>query len=463
MNWRILVVVIYLLLGAVLWLLGTVIFRENPRSRVNRVTGLMLFLAGLGPMFAAIGTGLDLTVTTVTFERGPGYYNMFYLWELFFPQLLMFSLVFPVENPIVNRFRRLKYLIFVPHIFHFIWVAFLARPDLGWLEINVETEPFQTIVAPINLLLGFFALGLALLFEFHLKFFSVIDLFYIAAAVWALRLGYKRLSNQRLREQVRVIILGILSGVGLYSLAFIAPRLGIYDLPAGWRVGLTILALIVGSGAIAWAIIRYQFLDIRFIVRQSLVFTISSALLLGGYLLLVSEASRFVKDFFEVETPLVDIVFVVFVLLLFQPLKNRVDDLIARLFIRDKADPRAIIESFSREIASVFEVEQLKQRMIASMVNLMFIEKAFFAIRSPSGGYILELPGMPREPFPADDRFFVDARLTARPATFEHFIVEHANTPMTEVLTRWGCRLVVPIMDRGELTAVLLLGDKVSG
>ncbi|GAB4326859.1 MAG: hypothetical protein Kow0074_21780 [Candidatus Zixiibacteriota bacterium] len=463
MNWRILVVVVYLLLGAVLWLLGTVIFRENPHSRVNRVTGLMLFFGGLGPMFAAVGTGLGVEATAATFERSPAYYNVFYLWELFFPQLLMFSLVFPVEHPLIGRFRRLKYAIFVPHIFHFVWVAYLARPDLGWMEISAESEPFQTIVAPINMMLGFFALGLALLFEFHLKFFSVIDLVYIAVAVWALWAGYKRLSNQRLREQVRVIIIGILSGVGLYSLAFIAPRLGIYDLPVGWRVGLTILALLVGSGAIAWAIIRYQFLDIRFIVRQSLVFTISSAMLLGGYLLLVSEASRFVKEFFEVDTPLIDIVFVVFVLLLFQPLKNRVDDLITRVFIRDKADPRAILESFSREIASVFDIEQLKQRMIASMINLLFVEKAFFATRSPSGGYILELAGMPREPFPADDRFFVDARLTARPATFEHFVVENANTPMTEVLTRWGCRLVVPIMDRGELTAVLLLGEKVSG
>lgn len=460
-NWRLVIAIFYFLLGTVLWLLGTVIFKENPRNRVNRVTGGMLFFGGLGPLFAAIGTGLG--VTAATFESS-SYYNLFYIWELFFPQLLLFSFVFPSEYGWVTRFRRLKYLVFLPHVFHFFWVVFLARPDVGWLEIPAQSDLFRAILAPLNLALSFIAFLLVLLFEFHLKFFSLINLLYILIAIWALWHGYRRLTNQRLRQQVRVIILGILSGVGLYAVAFIAPPLGIFQLPEMIRIALTILALMIGSAAVAWAIIRYQFLDTRFIVRQSLVFSISSALLLGVYLLLITQASSFLKSLLEVETPLIDVVFVVLVLIFYQPVKTRVDDLIQRLFLRNKADPGAILESFSQEMTSVFDVDRLKQQMMAALTNFMFVERAFFATLHPdTGGYILELSGLPREPFPPDDRFFTEARERGRPAAFEEFVLDKEQTPMTEVLTRWGCRLVVPIIDRGNLTAILLLGEKVSG
>lgn len=463
MNWRIVIAVFYLLLGTVLWLLGTIIFRENPKNRVNRITGLMLFFGGLGPLLAAFGTALGTEGEIAAVGRPPAYYSLIYIWELFFPQLLLFAFVFPREHPWVARFRRAKYLIFAPHVFHFLWVSLFSQPDLSWMDVTSESELMQTVLVPVNLALGFVAVSLALLFEFHLKFFSVINLLYIFAAIAALWYGYRRLENRRLREQVRVIIIGILSAVGLYAIAFLAPPLGLFDLPFMLRVGLTIIALMIGSAAIAWAIIRYQFLDTRFIVRQSLVFSISSALLLGIYLLLITQASSFIKHVLEVQTPLVDVAFVVLVLLFFQPVKNRVDDLIQRIFLRDKADPRAILETFSREVTSVFDLERLKRQMVSTLTTQLFIERAFFASRVSGGGYALDIPGLPMEPFPPDDPFFLAVRSKERPAPFDEFVLDRSHTAMTEVLARWGCRMVVPIIDRGDLTAILFLGEKVSG
>lgn len=464
MSWLIVIAVFYLILSAVLWLLGTVILRENPKNRVNRITGLMLFFAGLGPLFAAIGSTLVPGVGVVPAETSPAYYNLFYLWELFFPQLLLFAFVFPFERRWGARFPRMKFLIFVPHVFHFVWVTFLARPDLGWLDIRTESSLMQTIVAPVNYILKLIALLLSVLFEFHLKFFSLINLTYIAIAVGALWQGYTRLTNPRLREQVGYILGGILSALGLYTIAFIAPALGLFQLPAELRIGLTILALMTGSAGIAWAIIRYQFLDVRLIVRQSLVFSASSALLVGVYLFLITQVAAFIKDVLEIQTPLVDMAFIVIVLIFFQPVKHRVDELIQRLFLRDKADPRAILESYSREIASQFDLDDLKRGMIGVLTEQLFIESAFFATRDRgTGGYVLELKGLSAEQFPADDPFFAGVCQRGRPVAFEEFVLDRPFTPMTEVLSRWGCRLAVPIIDRGELTAVLLLGEKISG
>ena len=236
LDWPAVIAVLYLILGAILWWLGIVILRENPRSRVNRVTALMLSFAGLGPIFAAIGSTLGVAQTTDPTVRPPLPYNFFYVWEFFFPQLLLFSFVFPREHRWVGRFRRSRYLIFLPHVIHVAVLALWARPDFSHMQIEAGSQMFQMLLAPVNLMLRIASTGLTLVFEAHVKFFSVVNLLYIVAAVWALRRGYRALTNPRLRNQVRTIIVGILSGVSLYAIAFIAPTLGLFGLPEPVRI-----------------------------------------------------------------------------------------------------------------------------------------------------------------------------------------------------------------------------------
>lgn len=463
MNWQIVVAVLYLALGAVLIWLGTVILRENPRNRVNRITALMLLFAGLGPVFAAVGATIEQSqagaALPTTFP-----YNIFFLWELFFPQLLLFAFVFPTEQPIVARFPRAKYLVFAPHIFHFLWMAFLARPQVRWTGFDTESNILQTLLAPLDIALRFGAYGLTFLFDFHLKFFSIVNLFYIGLTIWALRQGHNAVTNKRLKDQVGIILRGVQLAVGLYAVAFILPTLGIIKVYEPLRDALIIVALLVGAGSIAWSIIRHQFLDVRLIVRQSVVFTISSALLVGLYLLVVTQVAAFVRNVLEIQTPLIDAAFILVVLIFFQPVKDRVDDLIARLFLRDRSDPRAILETFSRRVASIFDIESLKAHMLSVMTEQLFVERAFFAMRDASRlKYTLELAGLAGEGIDANDWFFDEGLRRGRPTAFEDFVIDRPLTPMTEILSRWSCRLVVPVIDRGELTAVMLLGEKVSG
>ena len=463
MNWQIVIAVLYLALGAILIWLGIVILRENPKSRINRITSLMLWFAGLGPVFAAIGaTLLPSQISAALPTTFP--YSLFFLWELFFPQLLLFSFFFPVEHPWVGRFPRGKYLIFTPHIFHWVWITFFSRLNTHWVGFETDSSLLQTALTPVDWGMRVGAYLLTILSQFHLKFFSVVNLVYIAGTVWALRQGYGVVTNRRLRDQVGIILRGIQLAVGLYAVAFILPNLGIVRLYEPVRVALTIAALLIGSGAIAWSIIRYQFLDIRLIVRQSVVFTVSSALLVGLYLLVITQVAGFIRTFLEIDTPLVNAAFVLFVLIFFQPLKNRIDDLIARLFLGDQADPRAILEAFSRQISSIFDVGDLKKQMLALMTDLLFIDRAFFADHDQARRrFVLDLEGLAGEGIDEDDWFFQEALRRGRPAAFEEFVFDRPLTPMTEILSRWACRLVVPIIDRGQLTSVLVLGEKVSG
>ena len=94
-----LVVGFYLACGAVLLFLSTIIWRESPKSRINRTTAFMLGFAGLGTIFSAVGYSLGPAALSPVGGTQPVLRNLHYVWELFFPCLLLFSLEFPFRHP----------------------------------------------------------------------------------------------------------------------------------------------------------------------------------------------------------------------------------------------------------------------------------------------------------------------------------------------------------------------------
>ena len=115
-----------LVLGGLVFLLGFVILRENPRQRLNRVVSLMLFFGGLGAVLAA------LTLLVPGNGGGAGFQsNVAYLWELFFPTAFLLASVFPEERTFVRPFMlpggmrspNFVLLVYTPHAFHFLLVA----------------------------------------------------------------------------------------------------------------------------------------------------------------------------------------------------------------------------------------------------------------------------------------------------------------------------------------------------
>ncbi|MCK4384906.1 MAG: hypothetical protein KAW52_01455, partial [candidate division Zixibacteria bacterium] len=125
---QILVASVYLACGVILLFLGGIILKEDPKNRLNRVTSLMLLFAGLGPLLASLGTMIKTMGVPDGFIRAPLTHNIFYVWEFFFPYLLLFSLVFPEENRYLKRYPKFKYLIFIPHTFHLFLVLVFYEP-----------------------------------------------------------------------------------------------------------------------------------------------------------------------------------------------------------------------------------------------------------------------------------------------------------------------------------------------
>lgn len=276
MNLALVTSIFYLALGVLLLLLGLIILRENIHQRINRITGIMIALAGTGPVFASFGLllqNVSAAQINLTLFR-----KLFLIWEFFFPQMFLFSLVYPREFHWVKRHPLVLYGIFLPHAVHFLLVISFSSPEQtqNLIPLQALTEKFGLLVQPLVILLGLFLNLLSVIYQFHTNFFALINLVYIIAAIVLMTLGHKALKSGQLKRQVGFVLWGIRASVGLYAIAFLFPRLNLFATSRTMQFFLTTLALLIGSGSIAWAIIRYQFMDIRLIIRRGLIFSLAS-------------------------------------------------------------------------------------------------------------------------------------------------------------------------------------------
>jgi serine phosphatase RsbU (regulator of sigma subunit) len=474
MSFQVLVASIYLACGAILLFLGGVIIRENAKSQVNQVTSFMLFFAGLAPLLASLGTFISSAGEADSFARSPFTHNIFYVWEFFFPFLLLFSLVFPQENPYLKRYPKFKYLIFTPHVFHIILVLIFYQPEKIIKSLDVEKMGYlaKFFLDPLSLVLKYVAVFLGILYDIHVQSFSLINLLFLILAVWLLHRGYKKITVPTLKRQVSFLIWGIRSAVGLYTVAFILPVLTPLKLSENARYFLTIVALVTGSGSIAWAIVKHHFLDVKLIVRQSLVYFLTTALFVGLYFLILRQFGRLIQNLIGRQTPAFDVGFVILAIIFFQPIMGQLDDLIKKFFIKERSDYRGMMETFSRKLVTIFDFETLKESVVDTLKKEMLVERMCICVshqkkdKVTKGGEYILFPDEPSSPkpdvFDKGDPLLLALMEKTRPTPFADFKMVEDISPIFKRLAGMGIFLVVPLLSQKDLVGFIGLSRKIT-
>jgi serine phosphatase RsbU (regulator of sigma subunit) len=460
-----------LALGGLVILLGLVILRENPRQRLNRVVASMLFFGGFGSLLAGLGFLQTRSAPAMSgaLPAANSVQGLAYLWEFFFPTLFLFACIFPDERGFARRGAGLQrlvrwapsfdVLVYLPHVVHFalLLVLALARPDFN----VAQTGPLK-VVAPLM------AAG-ALLIQFflavHQALFSLVNLGFGLAAVVLLSDSIRKARATRLRQQLRLIGLGLAACLVLYSLGSLIPTLLDIRLPDWARSALTAAALSVGSGAIAYSIVRYKFLDLKLLSRRGILYGVTSAAVIGLYLGLVGQVNRLLTGLVGMDARVIEPVFLIVALILFQPAMSRLEDLLDRTLLRDPGDYRNVLRNLGRELLTTIELETLLTRSIGTIADAMLLRRAL-VVALPRDRVIAQAgagaPPAPEEAealrpiltaLPAGDvSFRLADRVEWLPAAVRHLLVE-----------RLGVALVVPLRSRGETVGALLLGHKLTG
>ena len=448
--------------------LALMVTRDNFANRLNRITGAMLFFAGLGPVFVALSIIIQQSAIAGTFEDSM-IYHLQHVWEFFFPLLLLFSWIFPIDRLKEFKHLRIRYLIFLPQVMHLVLgLSFEQLADaVQFLESSAEEGGFSSIfLIPLSKLSSLLFILVGLVRTYQTTIFGGIHLIYILSAVYFLESGRKLVTYPRLLTQTRIVAWGTRLGGGLYAMTFLGATFFPEKIPEDLRLALFLFALLMWTGYLIFATIRHQFLDVRLAFRQSFVNTITSAILVGVYILVVVQSKKILTPMFGEQAELVSYAFVILILLLFQPINNGLDNLIRSMFVRTRTDHRNALERFSRQVISLFDPHKLRQIIEETLKTTLLVQRVHFVLFDDSVGEYTILPGEDhpqRIILSRDDLMLRGINLLDMP-TYMHSLSDyHEGSSLATFLEERRTRLVLPLKESDNLLGFIALSDKVAG
>ncbi len=474
MNLDLVLVTAYLITGALLLLLGFVVLRENPRQRVNRATAGMLIFGALGPILGAM-SGLGSIVPQASESGVRDLFGEFaFLWEFYFPCVLLFALVFPTTHPLLRRWHRLGTLLFLPHAFHVLLVVlmgeqtnFLERFDPAkWIPFGAGVVGQGTRLLQV---------GLDLLLRFHVRFFSFINLA-MAIASWVLLMrSARRAASPKLRVQVRTIGLGLGVSLALYSGGELVPEVFGYPIPRDLRLPLVTVSLLVGAVSIVIAIVRLQFLDVRFIVRRGLVYGTASGVIGALYLIAGKQMDRFSAQIVGRDLPVFETTFLVLSLFLLQPVLANIEAFVDRAYSRDPTDLRNRLTRLAEEISILLDPNPVREAVAGTLRREMVLKSACVVSRDREGDscpITVARDDVVTDPNWRAGPILVKALAGRRESIAARELAELPEMPadracLLEELESVGARIVFPMHTAAgasvsEIVGAILLGEKVT-
>lgn len=170
---------------------------------------------------------------------------------------------------------------------------------------------------------------------------------------------------------------------GLFDLVLATPRIeALHDLNLLLFLTVSLLLLPLAVGV---AVIRYRLWDIQLLVNQALVYGALTAVVAGSFLVgmvgLGSVFASFVGGGRAVAGVMTGIVLV----LVFQPVRRRIQSAVDRRFYRDKYDAERAVDAFVRAVAEVVDAGQVEQAVAEVVDRTVHPESVRLVVGERSG------------------------------------------------------------------------------
>ena len=296
------------------------------------------------------------------------------------------SLFIRLENPFVqdhvltiSKVLMISFLCVTLAYYYFVRVFVHKRAGLG-LYLGAAFILIIAVLAALGFIPEYASSSDGLLhvdFGFSLYLVVPFGMVMIGAAAYFL-VQHRRETNSHL---ARVRITYLLTGLGVVTLATltnISNTLAMYPID---HAGNLLNALII-----SYAILKYQLLDIRLVLRRGLTYSILSGSLTAIYLLFLHQ----LQDAFHGFTNYPGFIFAaglaVLMAAIFAPLRGLLQDRVDRLFFRTTYDLRRMLSSFRTNLVHTLDLDRLANDTLRALLNGLDIDRACLLIPDPITG-----------------------------------------------------------------------------
>jgi len=254
----------------------------------------------------------------------------------------------------------------------------------------------------------------------------------------------RRAASPLIDQQTTVLLLGIALGLGGWLTLMLWPLQHLYASPVDPQVGSALVLLY--PAAIGYATVRYRLFDATVVIRRSVIYTGLAGLITGAYALLLAGANALLAQADLTRSPWFSAGFMFLVVLLFNPLRERVRRAVDRTFFRERYDYTQAMRSLARSMSSLLDLDEITQRLTTTIESSMHVRTARLLVDGLPRDVLTALevaPGaLSRYQLAADPRYAA------------------AGAAAIAAYQALGAEVVVPLRFQTRLSGLLVLGAK---
>jgi diguanylate cyclase (GGDEF)-like protein len=224
---------------------------------------------------------------------------------------------------------------------------------------------------------------------------------------------------------------------------------------------------------IAYAIQRYQLLNIRLVARRGLTYSLVLIFLVGTYVGALFSGQKFLPELPLYATLLLTTALVLLLVLLARPLRHFVQELIDRFFYRETYQYRQALLTFSKKMGNIINLDELASAMLPAVTKALNIAQAKLLFEDVNSGDFTTQFTYPEVEEDSNDklRLNVDSPIIAwlekeaEPLDLGRIdrIPELKGLWQTEKEKLADMEILCPIKSEGRLIGILALGKKQQG
>ncbi len=291
-------------------------------------------------------------------------------------------------------------------------------------------------------------------------FNAISFLFFLLLIVWRILTARSPI----VRNQAQTILLGSVVGFGpLVVWLVLAAALGSVNF-SPYILILTILFPFFTG----YTILRYRFFSADYFMRRTLLYALLSVLTVGGYALLVSGLSLIFGQRLQSAHPLVVGLTIFLLALLFNPLRDRLQQTLDAIFLRGQRAYQERLNQFTHDLTNALDLPTIQQKLRETIQSALSPKLLHIYTYDPLMDQFVAAPDESGQPT-SDIRFAASSPLVQymyrgrQPLYSEGSTIPEAVQAERARLALLGTELYIPMPGKERLNGWLALGSLHSG
>ena len=287
--------------------------------------------------------------------------------------------------------------------------------------------------------------------------------------IWFVIRGTKINIGQK-KQQLKYIAIGFVTfGIGASLASFVIPSLGFKEfIPLDSIFSLPLLL------AISYAIIKYRFLDIRFILRKSFIYVGLAIFVFAAYYLALWIDNTFFGGSYSIGGYLSAIAIAPIFLLGFGYISRWIKHIANKYFFTGLYDYQQVLETFARKISQTIKLDEVVSLVMDTIQGAMRVDNMAVALSDSSNikPFLLhKVIGFSKETLEnicSHQHFCQHLQSIKKPIVIDELLSDHEKNKEdnlladAKLLKDLGVALVLPFVIKGGINSLVVVGTKIT-